>query len=108
MGRWPTTGKLCTPKCLATIPVLLGVRFVRFDVGCPAGSKNRKLNPVRSLRFCISRKAHPRQSLSFAWNELLAAPWALQVLPIDALVVLRLDLSAAVRTCGVRKRPNLF
>ena len=38
----------------------------------------------------------------------LPALRALQVLSIDAVVMLRLNLSAAMRTGGVRKRPNLF
>jgi len=39
MGRWPTTGKLCTPKCLATDPCALGIRFVRCDVGAQQAAK---------------------------------------------------------------------
>jgi len=44
----------------------------------------------------------------FYWNELFATLRALQVLPIDALIILRLDLSTAMRTCGVGGRLNLL
>ena len=48
------------------------------------------------------------ESLAFAWNELFPAPWALQVLPIDVLIVLRLNASTAMRADGVGGCLNLL
>ena|SRR5215472_16258685 len=47
------------------------------------------------------QKALHLRTSRFAWNELFATPGAFQVLPIDALVILRLDASAAMWEAGV-------
>ena len=45
---------------------------------------------------------------AFARNELFATLRAIHVTPIDTLIVLRLDMSAAMRTCGIGRVLNLL